>query len=915
MERNFIILTLALLLSFTQTTKAQLGFGCVHPDTILSLPYVRTGLTTASSGDAFDTTSACNSQYMTGNDYAFLFTPPYDMYININITNIGILRYTGVFLIKSCPGNISSVCVAMDSSTLVRTPSLVNIPVLGGSEYYIVVSTQSRISGININTTTPFDISVIQGNPYDLEMKSVIGPAGGCYNSSTDTVVVVIRNTGVLAVDTFRAGFSVDGGPAVTELVNTRILPNDTLVYQFIQTADLSVAGLHTITAFTAYLFDDYNANDTASATIMHDLNINTYPYYEDFEAGNNGYWTAGGTNSSWACGTPTAPIINAAASGSNAWVTNLAGYHNAMEDSYVYSPCFDFSNINNPIIELDIWKELALQGVPFSFTTSDVQASLDGGLTWTVIGATGDPVNWYNSATIVGWAGNTGQWIHATHRLTGLGAQNNVRIRIHLNGTLAMAGTETEGFAFDNIFIYDGPSSDMGISEIITPVSGCNLGGSEMVTVKLKNFGSNPQTNFPVAYSVNGGPFHVESVPATVLPGDSTNYTFSQRADLSSFGNYLIKATTCLYTDTIHRNDTAVINISHSQTVATFPYQEGFENGHGGWNAGGVNSSWAMGYPACIVITAPASGNFCWKTNLTGNYNASENSYVESPCFDLSPLSVPVIEMSIENETALSGAPFGFAHAFLLATINNGQTWDTIGRTGDTLNWYRGLLGGWSASSGQWLRAKHNLSQVAGQTNVKFRVAFGATIPFPGMETEGFAFDSVMIRDCPPVTAAFTTNVNEYLLTTVNTSVGGTRYNWRFGDGTTGNTFEPDHSYAQNGDYNVTLIAGNGCRLDSVTHTIHVESHLGIGNGKHLVSCYPNPGKGVITITYNSSDFNGPLFTLYDPLGKELWIEQQPATMGIVKKTVDFSSLGKGIYLLHVTEKETKSIIRVVIN
>jgi len=857
---------------------------------------------------------------MNGNDYVFLFTPPYDMYINIRVTNIGTYRYTGLFLIKGCPGITGSECAAMDTSTIIRTPAINGTPVLGGADYYIVVSTKTPviISGIPLplpNVTTPFDIEITQSSPFDISLNRVAAPLGSCFNTSADTIKVVIKNTGILTVDTFRAGYILDGMAAVMENINARILPNDSLLYSFVTTADLSVPGMHNIKAFTRFILDNNTVNDTASYRVMHNMNISSFPYDETFENGNNGYWAAGGTNSSWACGRPNAPIINRASSDTTAWVTNLTGNFNSSENSYVYSPCFDFTYINNPVFECDIWYELALSGAPFSFTSASLEASTDGGITWVIIGATGDPVNWYNSITATGWGGSSGQWIHAKHKLDNLGGQSNVRLRIHLAATLGLPGSETEGFAFDNVRIYDGPASDMGVVAFVDPHSGCGLTLSELVTIRIKNFGSNPQTNFPVGYSLNGGPFNIETVQVIVNPGDSTNYTFTQTANLSAYGSYVFKAATCLYTDTVHHNDTSITTIIHSPTISTFPYTENFEHGSGGWSAGGINSSWALGTPNCIYIQNAASGLNCWKTNLTGNYNSGERSYVSSPCFNFSSILNPIIELSIENETVLAGNPFGFAKAVLMATTNNGITWDTIGHTGDTLNWYRGLMGGWSASSGMWLRAKHDLRQVAGQPSVIFRVYFdGGAIPFPGMETEGFAFDSIRISECPSLDARFTFNVTDYLVSLTNTSIGYTSYFWRLGDGTTSTDINPFHSYSSNGYYNVTLVAGNGCAIDSVTQVIHIDTHTGIRENHTMVSCFPNPCNGLVTFSYDASVLPEPLFRIYDVPGKEIWNEKQSETSGIISKTFDFSYLNKGVYLLNVKTKDVNSTQKIVI-
>ena len=63
---------------------------------------------------------------------------------------------------------------------------------------------------------------------------------------------------------------------------------------------------------------------------------ISTYPYYENFEGASAANWTAGGTNSSWALGTPAKTVINSAGGGTKSWTTNLTGRYTANEKSFV---------------------------------------------------------------------------------------------------------------------------------------------------------------------------------------------------------------------------------------------------------------------------------------------------------------------------------------------------------------------------------------------------------------------------------------------------------------------------------------------------------------------------------------------------------------------------------------------------
>jgi hypothetical protein len=110
-------------------------------------------------------------------------------------------------------------------------------------------------------------------------------------------------------------------------------------------------------------------------------LQVNPTPVYsENFDVGNGGY-AAGGTNSSWAWGTPTTGP-GSAHSGSGAWATNLAGNYNNSEDSAVTSPAIDLTTYGGQWLVVNWWQWLQTQGC------CD-HASLEvtkGGSAWTAV-------------------------------------------------------------------------------------------------------------------------------------------------------------------------------------------------------------------------------------------------------------------------------------------------------------------------------------------------------------------------------------------------------------------------------------------------------------------------------------------------------------------------------------------------
>src|SRR6478735_38813 len=195
--------------------------------------------------------------------------------------------------------------------------------------------------------------------------------------------------------------------------------------------------------------------------------------------------------------------------------------------------------------------------------------------------------------------------------------------------------------------------------------------------------------------------------------------------------------------------------------TVSTYPYLQNFESGAGGWVAGGTNPSWVLGTPAKTVINSAGSGTNSWITGLTGTYNASEQSFVQGPCFNLTSVTAPIFEMKI-----WWNSEFSWDGAVLQSSIDNGATWQVVGNMGDPNNWYNdntinggpgdqtpATAVGWtgrnstSNGSGGWVIAKHALTGLGGQANVRLRIAFGSD---PSIQDEGVAFDDVRVYESP---------------------------------------------------------------------------------------------------------------------------------------------------------------------
>ena len=288
----------------------------------------------------------------------------------------------------------------------------------------------------------------------DIQLVSIDTPVVvACNLNSTVPVKATVRNTSNAVINNIPIVLKVDGLVVATESIPT-IAANSSVQYTFNPgTANLSAPGNHTVEVWVNYATDNVRDNDTARITVNSLPYITTFPYLENFET-NNGYWYTSSSGSSWQYGTPNSPKITSAASGTKAWKTNLIGYYNDLELSYLYSPCFNVSGMTVPTLSFSVALDLEDCGAGLC-DAAWMEYSNDGGITWNRLGAFGQGTNWYNKNYINNnvWSNQDyTRWHVAT---TALPTTNNtsLRFRFVFNSD---DGLSKDGIAIDDIHIYD---------------------------------------------------------------------------------------------------------------------------------------------------------------------------------------------------------------------------------------------------------------------------------------------------------------------------------------------------------------------------------------------------------------------------------------------------------------------------
>jgi hypothetical protein len=541
----------------------------------------------------------------------------------------------------------------------------------------------------------------------DLRLDSIIAPLSGRQFTSTalqanTQVAIRIRNLDNAPTSSFAVKYNINGGAYTEATINTPLAALGTTVYTF-PAADFSGTGSYQVTAIVENIGAvDVNAiNDTFRLTVQHLPNASVSlasPLTEDFE---------------------TADAISALRSQTG--LANLARWDYLNADPLARARTFvtpGLARSGNRAVTLDVSKSAPRVINPFNqligtynlsnYNVNDHEARLNfffkhhgimqGPHPQNKVWVRGsDTDNWVElfdlgnaqTDTPGDWKGITAISLNDSLKKAGQSFSASTQLRFGQFAFFSMADNENfGGYTFDDITVLLA-ENDVQLLDIENPAAHL-CGATSEVTVKIKLRNGTPATltNIPVRYRINGDSWVSEQV-ATLAGKSEIEYTFASSATLPGFGKFTIEAEVLQTGDNIPGNNTQQISFINQPVVSTFPYYEDFETGTNGFVAEGLNSTWAWGKPASLRINSAASGDYAWKTRLTGDYNNREKSYLYSPCFDISTLTVPMLSFSFayafedcRNFNAICDA--GWMEYSL-----DGNGWQKLGSFGEGESWY----------------------------------------------------------------------------------------------------------------------------------------------------------------------------------------------------------------------------------
>lgn len=505
-------------------------------------------------------------------------------------------------------------------------------------------------------------------------------------------------------------------------------------------TNNYTITGLAASQCVDVYIIPDCSSTGNGTGTMTGPFSfyssqpvISSFPFLANFNS-NDGGFLASGTNASWEWGTPTGTTISSASSSPNAWVTDLAGSYNSNEFSYLTSPVFDFSSVTADVV---LYFNLFYQTESCCDETW-IEISMDGGITWNKILGNGTESNWYNDASNNWWDGTNSGWNQSSINFNTLSGQSAVQFRFVFSSD---GSVTADGVGID----------DFGLA-ILTCGVPTGLSYTALSSDSLVISWTSTATNFNIEYGPTGftpgaGTFlYNVTNPDTIsgLVGGTTYQVYIQ--DSCGIGNSGIWAGPL--------NATTLQN-----TVSTFPYSANFETSQDGWISYGNSNSWQWGTPSGTVISSAPQGSKAWVTNLAGNYNNNELSYLQSPIFDCSA-EINDLEYSFNMiyETESCCDEGWVEYSF------DGINWTKLIDNGSAQNWYNDVNNQWwdGGNGTAWTNRFNVIPGSAGQSFVQIRHIVSTD---GSIVREGFGIDeiSIVVPQCALPYSLGAANISTY--------------------------------------------------------------------------------------------------------------------------------------------------------
>ena len=309
----------------------------------------------------------------------------------------------------------------------------------------------------------------------------------------------------------------------------------------------------------------------------------------------------------------------------------------------------------------------------------------------------------------------------------------------IHLKAVTAAGCTDT--FSMETL-IDSRPRVDFSW------ISDCLFPGEGVKFLNRSEQGSSEVDTLIWTFMSTGG--DVLGEMGTSSPYDTISFLFAE-ADTFSVDLFVMNKGACV------SNLTRDLILRPGVEMGPMGYTENFDESPGMWQVLSEDQveSWVWGTPDFSGYQGDA-GDLAWYTRLPSKDSGySENSWIQSPCYDLSGMERPMIRM----DTMRSFMPY-LDGAVLQYMDVVGEGVHTLGAGNPGIEWYNmnfvvnkpgGSNVGWGSERFEpdtaWVTAIHDLDELRGTTNVSFRIALASDGRLE-VGNQGFALNDFQVAE-----------------------------------------------------------------------------------------------------------------------------------------------------------------------
>ena len=436
-------------------------------------------------------------------------------------------------------------------------------------------------------------------NPYycppppqnDVGVTAFLSPTGGPYLGE-EIVTIRVKNFGGATQNNITVYYTLDGGDPVSGVVPGPIAPGETEDFTFPGTVNLSNPGqTYVFVGCTELEGDDNPGNDCKTMMIV---------------------------------GWPT-EYCDASTTNQQEYIQHVV-FGNINQQSGWQDSIADYTHLSTSL--LSGWSE----SIYLSIGNGRVGDSVTMWIDWNEDYFFGSDENEIYQMTDYD---GTGQWFDDTITVPEATPPGNYRVRIRLtyNTTPEPCGVAEYGEIEDyTVNVITQFANDVGVVAILSPQSGFNL-IEDIVTIRIKNFGTISQSNFSVFYTVDGGTPLTGMVKGPVGSGATFDFTFPGFVKFGNSGQtFLFLGCTSLEGDEVPENDCkrryvtnlvpdyfGCTTLNEDEYIANVLF--GYINKSSGWQGGVANYT--------DKFTMIRSGESETITITNGNAWALDNVYV----------------------------------------------------------------------------------------------------------------------------------------------------------------------------------------------------------------------------------------------------------------------------------------------